>query len=322
MRRPNRARLVLAGLALATLAAAGCAAISGLDGITELACAPDCDGGGGGVDSTVPAPDAASPGSDATPGDDATTLAETSAPGDDGATSNDGTGPDAPDGSRDDAGGTSADSGGVDAGADAAGVDAGHDAGHPDAAVDAGSDGSCGPLNTVANCSACGDTCTATNAQAPACNGTTCSYTCKTNFLDCNAAKAPDLDGCECNAPGATSSQCCAGACPQQHHYDLDLLSSTFYDCVAQGAYNATVATDACGAFTGDVTQCDNGGFTFFCNYADGGVAGYMICSNGPTATACDCWGYSGALQGLMSTGTGKGQANCLCPQPGGTQWN
>jgi hypothetical protein len=321
-------------MALATLAAAGCAAISGLDGITEQACAPDCDAGATG-DSTVVGPDGApttgatdSPATDDTtlpedalpPTDDAPTRVDSQPPSDAEPT------PDASDAGEPD--GSSTDGGGADTGpADASVKDAGHEAGGTDAGqADSGSDAGCGPTTTVDNCSACGDKCVTTGASSAGCTGTTCTYTCGSGHLDCNASTAPDLDGCECNVTGAAAAPapaCCAGgSCPQLHHYDEDLLNSNFYDCVAAGAFNITVATDACTAFTGDATQCDNGGFVFYCDYPDGGLAGDMVCSNGAGATNCNCWGYNGAIKGWMSTGTGKGQANCVCPQPGATLWN
>src|SRR6202041_1490332 len=68
MRRPYRAAAAFTWLALAV---GGCAAISGLNSITEQACAPDCDGGA--ADGTAPVADGTSPGSDSlVSGDDAT----------------------------------------------------------------------------------------------------------------------------------------------------------------------------------------------------------------------------------------------------------
>ena len=320
MRRSHRVPLVLAGLALATLAGAGCAAISGLDGITELACAPDCDGGAT-SDSTVVGPDGTPPPgtTDSPTGGDATLAEDALPPTDDGPARIDSQPP--PDAGEVGGDDSSTEAGGADAGTDASADASFHDAGH-----DAGTDAAgCGPLNTTANCSACGDTCTATNATSPTCNGTTCSYSCKPNFLDCNASSAPDLDGCECNATGGTAApipQCCGSICPLTHHYDLDLVNSTFYDCVAEGAFNQTLAMDACTAFTGSAGQCNVGAAPIGCTYLDGGNAGSIICSNGTGAPSCNCWGYSGDMEGWMSTGPGKGTANCTCPQPGGTQWN
>jgi hypothetical protein len=281
---PMHAYRVGAVLASLGLMVGGCAAISGLNGISEEQCAPNCDGGAPTSDARTTTPDVTVNGHDGAPAmsDDSPAGGEDSSP----PPSNDG----------------------------------------PVTVVpEAGSDapvGPCGALNTVENCSACGDKCAADDASTPkSCSGSTCAYTCSTGHLDCNASAAPDLDGCECYAPGATA--CCQTECPLPHNYDEDTSPpALFYDCVAAGTYNSTLALDACAAFTGDKTQCDST-HTYTCSLEgeDAGISD-MVCSDGPNASACDCWGYTGPLAGFMSTGTGKGFANCGCPNPvGGTQW-
>ena len=116
------------------------------------------------------------------------------------------------------------------------------------------------------------------------------------------------MDGCECFAPGATQSQCCATECPQNHSYDTDLTTATFYDCVAQGTFNITVAKDACGAYAGDSGLCDLG-YTFTCTGPDGGVISDMVCSNAYTGS-CACWAYDGTQKGHMHIGTASGTAS------------
>jgi hypothetical protein len=180
--------------------------------------------------------------------------------------------------------------------------------------------GGCGQLNSVMNCTACGQVCTPVGATKPECTGTTCSYTCNPGYLDCNAATSPpDTDGCECHAPGASAAQCCAGACPIAHNYDEDLTDGAFYDCVAAGTYNGTLAKDACAAYAG-AGNCD----AYECDDADGGVISHLVCSDGPGAVACACWAYDGDLQGQMVVGPGTaaaGAGNCLCPQTTDPQW-
>jgi hypothetical protein len=288
---------------------AGCAALEGLSSISEQACAPDCDGGAS-ADGT-----AVTPGADGSPGLDVTTSADTTVPDDTSVA----TGEDSPTTGEDAAQSEDAPSG-SDASdssvtSDAGTADSGKDTGTPP--VDSGSDTGCGPLTSTSNCSACGDTCTATNATAPTCNGTTCSYTCDSTYLDCNKTITPDLDGCECKAaPGATQSACCGTDCPVAHSYNEDITGSTFYDCVAAGTYNVTDAMDACIAFTGNAAQCTAG---YYCpQFADGGGdLGDQVCSDG-SPTKCDCWAYDGSLIGLVSTaGTGAGPTNCYCPAVG-----
>ena len=189
-------------------------------------------------------------------------------------------------------------------------ADAGHDAGQ-----DAGQDaGPCGATDTVENCSACGSACAAPDAGAfgvlaNACNGTTCNYTCITGFLDCNAATAPDLDGCECEAPGAT---CCGDVCPVQHTNGLGQVNSSFYDCTATGAYTEQLALDSCTAFAGSAADCTLGQ----CDAVDGGFNGdLVVCATG-SSTDCPCWVYSGPDTGRVHNPLAP-SPSCYCGVPG-----
>src|SRR6185295_1610732 len=101
----------------------------------------------------------------------------------------------------------------------------------------------CVSTSTAQNCSACGAACdTQTTSVAPACNGTTCLYSCKPGRQNCNQA-APDLNGCECAGTG-----CCGASCQISHSNGV---GQTFYDCSPPGTYNQARATEACTAFTG-----------------------------------------------------------------------
>jgi hypothetical protein len=309
----------LAFVAWFAVSAGGCAAVAGLDSISEQDCAPNC-----GTDANV--------GQDVTtadgPGTDSPIVAHE---GGDQSVGNE-TGSEAaplPESSTETSTpeGSTGEGGPKDGGTDAP-VDAPVDS-PPEVGTDAPFDSGCGALNTTANCSACGDKCPATNPASvtgtPACSGpvtgigATCSYTCAASHLDCNAATAPNTDGCECATPGITTASCCPGeVCPVQHVYDEDIANTFFYDCVAASTYNVTVATDACLAY-GGAGNCDSG---FFCtSVADGGTVGDMVCSDGAGAPACACWGYDGQLVGKMFVGPGKGMANCECPQPSDPSW-
>ena len=278
------------------VSAGGCAAITGLDSLTEQECAPNCSDAQATKDVTVDTPtgdDSSRP--DTSTGMDTgsesafdSPVQDTSVPGD-------------------------ASEGGKDTGADSP-VDSPIDA--HEAGTDAPFDSGCGPLTSTSNCSACGEVCTPTHAVNPQCNGATCSYTCSANFLDCNSGTAPDTDGCECPTGGGAA--CCGQACPVQHNYDEDVIGATFYDCVAAGTYNQTDALDACNAAIGTAGQCSTG---YYCTGTDGGTGGDMVCSDGAGASACTCWGYDGVLVGLLFTGPGKGMTNCDCPQNGDPKW-
>lgn len=294
---------------------AGCSAIAGLDSIQEDNCAPNCGDAAMVVDSRAPTDSSMQ--ADSTQGGDSMTATDTSTPEDSGMVTDTGSG--------------GQDSGVIDTGSvsDAPPID------------DAPFDSACGNLNTTSNCGACGAACAAAGTDhetaANCCTGTTCpgstngagdncSYTCSSGYLDCNASTmVPNNDGCECHAPGATASQCCAGGnCPIQHDYDEDVVGATFYDCVAAGAYNSTDAMDACEAYAG-VGQCDVMHSGYYCTYPDGGLAGDMVCSDGTGAPACACWGYDGVMKGylLIGPGTyGANENNCMCPGPGNPQWD
>ena len=157
----------------------------------------------------------------------------------------------------------------------------------------------CDATGTVQNCSACGDTCD-TMTGMPSCNGSTCSYACNGNLLDCNANTPPDLDGCECATPA-----CCGQKCQTTHS---DGLGQTFYDCAPLATYNATQALEACAAYTGNMAECASG---YKCGNA------YAACSAG--AAVCDCWAYSGGVAGHVGTSV---NTTCYCPLASDPKWN
>jgi len=168
----------------------------------------------------------------------------------------------------------------------------------------------CGDPDTVQNCSACGAACASPDAgeagvSTSACNGATCSYTCATGFLDCNVALAPNLDGCECHAPGGA---CCTGHCPVMHSNGLDQANSTFYDCAEAGAYTQQLALDACKAFTGDVSLCLPGK----CEGVDGGPNGDLVVCAYDSKSDCPCWVYSGPDTGHVHDPHAT-SPNCFC---------
>jgi hypothetical protein len=262
----------------------GCAAISGLDSIQEKDCAPLC-GDGQATDVTVEGS-----------GNDSSSGADTSSGNDTGA------GDSRADGSSGDGSG---DTGSVDA-SESGVMDSGADAPPEGSSPDAPFDSGCGDLNTVTNCSACGDKCasTVTVETSSSCSGdtngfgATCSYTCATGYLDCNGATSPpNVDGCECHVPNATQDQCCAtsgGDCPIQHKNGLGQSTSLFYDCVPAGTINSQLAEDACVAYVGTANAGDCGLY----GPADGGAADSW-CS-GPATGDCICWTYSGTYMGQV----------------------
>jgi hypothetical protein len=299
--------------------AGGCAAITGLDSISEdpNQCAPNCgkdaqssggdvtvDTSSGGNDSTAPE---TAPGNDTGPAD-SNNPQDTSTPVEGGA--NDSAGGDSP--------------------SDAIGDVAPDTGSFSDAPFDSG----CGDLNTTANCSACGDKCasTSTSVTSASCTGpnngagATCSYTCATGYLDCDKdTNPPDLNGCECHSPGAAQSNCGngqngpQGCCPVQHSDGLS-TNATFYDCnpATSGTtgYTVGLATDACTQFTGNQADCGAGECT---NANDAGTGDFVVCGQTSETSECVCWEYMGPNVGKVTTATGSILGQCLCPGSTGT---
>jgi hypothetical protein len=289
----NRCRLGLM-LSLAP-ASAGCASIWGFDDLTVV------DAGGG----------------DASVGDSSGSASGSG--GSSGGSSGSSNGSDS--GSDSGSGGSSGSGSGSSSGT---GSGTGADSG---SSFDAAFDSGCGDLNSVSNCSACGDKCAANASETSAacCAGTTCpgstdgvndscQYTCATGYIDCDGpagTNPPNTNGCECHVPGATASQCCAGGCPVQH---VDGLvgqsyypkSDTFYDCVPAGTMNLQLAADACAAYVtarggNAATNCGEFGPT------DGGPPD-RVCAITAGNCGSNCTGYDGDCICWTASGTYKGQ--------------
>jgi hypothetical protein len=306
------------------VAAMGCAAVTGLDNISESDCAPNCNDAQAKQDVTNQQD---GPGGDTSTGPDVVTHPDSSSGGNDSSLQQDTFVADTSTGE------TSTGEGGKDGGVDSP-VDTGPDVVFSDAPFDSG----CGDLNTTDNCSACGDKCAAvsssvTSASCPgSTNGTgaTCTYTCATGYLDCNGAlDPPDLDGCECHSPGAPASACGSGSsgtpgcCPVTHADGLSggtYPSPTFYDCIAAPSggtgYTQDLATDACVEFTGNQANCGAGECT---NAQDAGTGDFVVCGSATATSACACWEYMGPNNGKVTVATGSLLGQCLCPGSTGT---
>jgi hypothetical protein len=244
-------------LSSATLGA--CAGLAGIDTFTKGSCnGGDCDGGvdDSSVNGDGPGLEGGS-GKDAGPGGPDATAADVS--------SGDDSGPDA-------------NGGGQDAAHDASGV------------AEGGSD--CGPLDTTANCSACGAACDTKHSTGATCNGTTCQYAgCSPGYSNCDKT-APDTNGCECATPACCNSQC------QTVH--TNGVGESFYDCNPMGTYTLATAIEACVAYAetvgGNANDCV-GGWTC----PPGNTANQAVCYSalgGMTACSNYCWVYLGGASG------------------------
>ena len=267
--------------------AGGCAAVTGLDSLSEQDCAPLCGDAQAAKDVTVDVPsgdDSTSP--ETSPGMETGMLEaapqDTSPPMDAKETGTKEGGADSP----------------VEAPSDGPTAPEG-------SAADAPFDSGCGPLNTTTNCSACGDKCAVTSGSVTSVScpgdsngfGATCTYTCATGYLDCNGTtNPPDIDGCECHVPGASQSQCCAtsgGDCPIQHKNGLGQATSLFYDCVLAGTMNQQLAQDACISYVGaaNASQCQ----PYYSSLDAAAPDSY--CSGGAD---CICWTFTGQYAGTV----------------------
>lgn len=265
--------------ALAIACFGGCAAIGGLGEYSTGACSGVCDAsvedanqGGGGSGKDVVQEQVSSPANDA--------PEEVEATSDDAAD-----GSESPD-AEVDSGETLVDSGSI-----------------PDA-----TDSGCGATGTVENCPACGIACNTTTGT-PSCNGTICSYVCSSNHQDCNAATAPDTDGCEC-----TGTACCTTGCQTAHSSGLT-SPANYYDCDPTGNTTQAEALAACtgtGATGCAAKNTSCGGILGF-----GGTSTSAAC--GTVGSTCYCWIYSGQNSGKAVGGGGGCNISC---NGSGSGWN
>ncbi len=212
---------------------------------------------------------------------------------------------------------------GNDSGADAAAtgdgaVETGADGGGDASGVDAGT---CGPTNTVQSCSGCGLACDTTTG-VPSCDGTRCSYVCNQGLLDCNAATAPDVDGCETSgtttsscgscgkvcssAPANAQPACVSGACSFACDTGFTACNAACVDeqtdgsnCGGCGAAHACAGGTTCQGGVCAAPACPKGG----CN-ASGGT-----CS--ASGQACFCTSNNQCASGVCSKITGQNGMSC-----------
>lgn len=161
---------------------------------------------------------------------------------------------------------------------------------------------------STSSCGACMQACN-TLTGAAKCDGTSCSYNCNAGRIDCNAATAPDTDGCECATPG-----CCDGACQTTHSNGT---GQSFYDCNAPGTHTAAAAAAACVAFGGG-SSCKTS------SVCCGGLSALGLCLAttdnsvcGSAGGTCHCWQYSGTNPGTVQNG-----CSATCGAGGDPTWN
>ena len=265
------------GALLLCLVAGSCAVVDGLDGFSPVSCGGDCDATADHPAVSQSVKDAV-PETTATDSDDASAETDSALEGDDP---------------------------GGDAASEAESQSV------PDAELDTGvpvADGGCG-LGTTSSCSACGVACD-TSTGAPACKGSTCSYTCNAGRQDCNASKAPDTDGCEC-----AGTACCSGKCQTAHSNGK---GNSFYDCSAAGTHNQGQAAEACASLAGS-SACRSSTAPCNCLLIICGSQAQSVC--GSSGGKCYCWQYAGPNAGTVQESSGS---NCAasCGASSDSAWN
>ncbi len=170
-------------------------------------------------------------------------------------------------------------------------------------------------LTSTSSCGACGRACDSATGT-PSCNGTTCSYRCKPGLGDCNAATAPDTDGCETSL--TTTSNCggCGVTCKACHSHSNG-LGQSYYDCNPPNTYRQTAAMEACTAYG----QGTCGAVTVGCNDA-GSASVVCACTGTGFFSPGYCWEYAGPNVGQVFPITVIFGTCAGCPSGGGTTWN
>jgi hypothetical protein len=186
--------------------------------------------------------------------------------------------------------GRDADPGPLDGAADSS-TDGGH------VGAEGGGDSGCGTTTTITSCGACSVSCD-TLTGTPSCDGHSCLYACSAGRSDCNAAQAPDTDGCECATPA-----CCGTACQTTHS---DGVGGSFYDCVPLSTYTQSEAYAAC---------IEHSGSASFCGILACGD-GHAVCDFGSPLPDCTCWGYDRSIGGHVYAAR-----SCSCPLSSDPRW-
>jgi hypothetical protein len=209
-----------------------------------------------------------------------------------------------------DAPGNTSGEGSADANADAA-----RDA--PNDAADAAEAG-CGPLDTPANCGACGRSCDTTHSTSPSCTAGACSYGgCVTGWADCVTA-APDTNGCEtatntpahcagctaCDTATSMGASCNGTTCSYSGcsfgYSNCDKAAPDTNGCETQSNTTAHCGgCNPCGTSHATGSTCNN---STTCNYTC--TTGWQNCNTtAPNTGGCEC-NTPGCCMGTGGVGT------------------
>jgi hypothetical protein len=147
--------------------------------------------------------------------------------------------------------------------------------------------------NTVSDCGGCGVACGQKNATAAACaaNGAKCSFTCAKDFADCNAATAPDTDGCETSLGTTNNCGACGRVCKTDNASNASAATCSnatrcAYTCKARfGDCNANSGGNTDGCETPLTTVMDCGACGRTCVVDAASHATGATCNNGNRCT-------------------------------------
>jgi hypothetical protein len=88
--------------------------------------------------------------------------------------------------------------------------------------------------------------------------------------------------------------------------------NADFYDCTPVGTYTSQLAMDACAAYFGTASDCDQPG-------SCGGTADFVVCGQATPSSECICWEYLGPYPGKVTAATGAQLGQCMCPSQSGS---
>jgi hypothetical protein len=170
-------------------------------------------------------------------------------------------------------------------------------------------------ITTTENCGACGTNCPASSTVngsfAPTCVAGQCSYSCQTNYADCDkAVSGANLNGCETDIASVTNCGSCGEACDSEH--------SNPDGCNTQFGYKCNYGSCKPGYKNCDVSGKDvNGCETSLSSTSNCGDCGVQ-CNSGTTVSNATCNGTScqytcGTNRVDCNTATAPNTDGCEC---------
>ena len=143
------------------------------------------------------------------------------------------------------------------------------------------------PINTIANCGACGNSCNVPNATNT-CSSSVCGFTCNAGFGNCDGNPA---NGCETSLSSISNCGSCGTSCTFQNasslcsngSCSLGTCNSGFGNCDGnptngcESALNSVTSCGACGVACTGAERCLGGSCQVPCTPGDRVCAGFAV---------------------------------------------